>query len=40
MKKNMQNFNEELVAKVFNPKRLLKICEEYDINFIDLVEKY
>ncbi len=40
MKENMSEFNEELVAKVFNPNRLLKICENYNINFIEIQEIY
>ena len=31
---------EELVQIVFHPKRLLKICDQYNIDFIDLVEIY
>ncbi len=40
MKKNMKEFNEELVANVFNPKRLLKICEEYNIDFYEIQDIY
>ncbi len=38
MKNNMIKFNEELVAKVFHPNRLLKICKDYNVDFIDLVD--
>lgn len=31
---------EELVKKIFHPKRLLKICDTYNIELIDLVELY
>ncbi len=40
MKKNVQTFNKELVAKIFHPNRLLKICSTYNIDFIDLVDIY
>lgn len=33
-------FKEELVTKVFNPKRLLRICENYNIEFDELMEIY
>ena len=33
-------FKEELIAKVFNPKRLLQICETYNIEFDELMEIY
>lgn len=33
-------FKEELIAKVFNPKRLLQICETYSIEFDELMEIY
>lgn len=31
---------EELIEKVFNPNRLLKICGKYNIDFFDLIECY
>ena len=31
---------EELIAKVFHPDRLLRICENYNIEFDDLVNIY
>jgi hypothetical protein len=31
---------EELIKKVHNPERLLKICKEYKINFEYLVNVY
>ena len=40
MKTNMQAFLEELVAFVFNPYRLLRLCELYNIQFRDLVNLY
>ncbi len=40
MKKNIQSFNDELLAKVFNPTRLLNICYEYKIELFDLLELY
>ena len=41
IKENMMNtINEELIAKVFNPDRLLRICEKYNIEFIKLMEIY
>lgn len=33
-------FKEELVAKVFHPHRLLKICEAYNIEFDELMDIY
>lgn len=33
-------FKEELIAKVFNPRRLLQICETYNIEFDELMEIY
>ena len=30
----------ELVEKVFNPQRLLNICNNYHIDFVDLVDIY
>ncbi len=40
MKQNMKEFNEELVAKIFNPNRLLRLCDKYNINFIDINDIY
>ena len=33
-------FLEDLVKKVFNPKRLEKICIDYNISLYDLVDIY
>ena len=33
-------FKEELVAKVLRPQRLLQICEDYNIEFDELMELY
>ena len=38
MKKRNCAFAEELVGAVFNPARLMKICDEYGVEFSDLVE--
>ncbi len=35
-----KKLNRELVECVFNPKRLLKISEKYNVDFIDLVDMY
>lgn len=40
MKNNNMEFVEELVSKVFAPKRLLKICQDYEIEFDELMEMY
>ena len=40
MKKNMRTMCEELVISVFHPKRLEKICEDYGVDFDDLIEMY
>ena len=40
MKTNMHSFLKELVAYVFNPTRLLKLCELYNIEFEILVDLY
>ena len=32
------SFKEELVSYVFNPERLIKIAEIYNIDFIDVIE--
>jgi hypothetical protein len=38
MKQNNKVFAEELVAYVFNPLRLNRICIEYDLELDELVE--
>ena len=42
MKKNraISGLVEELIAKVFHPDRLLRICETYKIQFLELMENY
>jgi hypothetical protein len=35
-----QSFTEELVSVVFHPKRLLRICNEYNIKFEDIHDIY
>jgi hypothetical protein len=30
----------ELVEKVFHPNRILNICNQYNIDFIDLIDIY
>ena len=42
MKKNraVSGMTEELIAKVFHPDRLLRICETYKIQFLELMENY
>jgi len=42
MKKNraISGFIEKLIKKVFEPNRLLRICEKYNIEFDDLMEIY
>ena len=40
MKINNLLFKEELIQKVFNPKRLIKICDSYNIELWDLVKIY
>lgn len=40
MKNNNREFVEELVSKVFAPNRLLKICEDYGVEFDELMEIY
>ncbi len=40
MKEKNQYFTEELVSKVFHPKRLLYICKEYHIKFVDIHDYY
>jgi hypothetical protein len=33
-------FNEELIAYIFNPKRLMRLSIQYDISFYNLIEIY
>lgn len=42
MKKQMKDTGlaEELAAKVFNPQRLLHICETYNMEFDELMDMY
>jgi hypothetical protein len=40
MSKNNENFKEELISKVFSPKRLVFICNTYNISFHDIHEYY
>ncbi len=40
MLSNNKEFTEELVAYVFNPKRLLKLCNTYNIDFLDYIDLY
>jgi hypothetical protein len=40
MKHQIQPLKKELVEKVFNPDRLCKISEKYNIDFDELVEIY
>lgn len=37
-KSTTSSFKEELVSYVFNPERLIKIAEIYNIDFIDVIE--
>ena len=37
-KSTTSSFKEELVSYVFNPERLIKIAEIYNIDFIDIME--
>jgi hypothetical protein len=38
MRDTMQEFTNELIQYVFHPKRLIRICNLYNIEFIDYVE--
>jgi hypothetical protein len=38
MRENNKGFAEELVAHVFNPLRLIRICETYGVELDELVE--
>ncbi len=38
MKQNNKDFCEELVKKVFNPDRLLSLCESYNIDWLDYTD--
>jgi hypothetical protein len=38
MRENNKAFAEELVAHVFNPLRLIRICEIYGLELDELVE--
>ena len=38
MKQRNSAFAEELVGSVYNPMRLMKICDEFGVEFCDLVE--
>ncbi len=40
MKLNMQEFNEELVAYVFNPNRLIRFGEKYGFELWDIDDIY
>jgi len=40
MKQSIQPLKKEIVEKVFNPTRLFKISEKYNIDFDELVEIY
>lgn len=41
MKERMMNgIYEELIAKVLNPERLMRISKKHNIDFIDLVKMY
>jgi hypothetical protein len=37
MKENMKQFHEELVTYVLHPDRILRLCNQYDLNFIDYI---
>ncbi len=38
MRENMYDFCEELVKKVFEPKRIQKICDIYELDMVDYLE--
>ena len=38
MKQNNKDFCEELVKKVFNPKRLLNLCKIFDMDLLDYID--
>lgn len=38
MKERMKDFCEELVQTVFHPKRIKKICYQYDLDMFDYLE--
>jgi hypothetical protein len=42
MKKNraISGMTEELIAKVFHPDRLVRICKKYKIQFLELIQIY
>jgi len=40
MKENNSIFTEELVSKVFNPNRLLKLCSLYNLTFEEINDFY
>jgi len=40
MKENMSRMSEELASVVFHPKRLLKICDDYNIEFDEVMDIY
>jgi hypothetical protein len=40
MKENMREMSEELAAVIFHPKRLLRICERFGIEFDELMDLY
>jgi hypothetical protein len=40
MKQNNWNFKEDLVKYILNPKRILNICDLYNIEFDELMEMY
>ncbi len=35
-----EEFNEELVAYVFHPNRLLRLCDKYGLTFYEINEIY
>jgi hypothetical protein len=38
MMQNNKDFCEELVQKVFNPKRLLSLCKSFNIDWLDYTD--
>ena len=38
MKENNKDFCEELVQKIFNPKRLLNLCKMFDMDLLDYTD--
>jgi len=37
---DFNNFRQELVEYVFHPVRLERLCDQYGVEFIDIVEMY